>query len=318
MLDTCNAGRKEDIMHKIDVKNCELVIPEIALGCMRISEMTADKVNALVNTALDEGINFFDHADIYGGGKSEEIFSTAMDMSPLNREKMILQSKCGIRNGYFDLSKKYILDSVDGILSRLQTDYLDVFLLHRPDSLVEHEEVAAAFDVLSKSGKVRNFGVSNHNSMQIELLKKSVKQNLIFNQLQMSIKRTGMIDSGLNVNMKVENSIDHDGAVLDYCQLNDITIQAWSPFQFGFFEGVFLNNEKFSELNTVIDKLAEKYDVTNSAIAVAWILRHPAKIQTIIGTTNSERVSDMAKASGLELTRKEWYDIYQSAGNILP
>jgi len=305
-------------MNKINVSNSNLVIPEIALGCMRISEMSSDQVNQLVNTALDAGINFFDHADIYGGGKSEEVFSSAVDMSPSFREKLILQSKCGIRNGFYDYSKEYILESVDGILNRLQTDYLDVLLLHRPDALMEPEEVAEAFDILQETGKVRNFGVSNQSSMQIELLKKSVKQNLIFNQLQLSITRTGMIDAGLNVNMKVENSLDHDGAILDYCRLNEITIQAWSPFQYGFFEGVFLNNDKFPELNKVIDKMAAKYSVTNSAIAVAWILRHPAKIQTIIGTTNSGRVSDMAKASDFKLSREEWYEIYRSAGNVLP
>ena len=305
-------------MNKINVSNSKLVIPEIALGCMRISEMSKDQVDKLVNTALDEGINFFDHADIYGGGKSEEVFASAVDMTSSNREKMIIQSKCGIRNGFFDFSKDYILESVDGILNRLQTDYLDVLLLHRPDSLMEPEEVAEAFGILHKNGKVRNFGVSNQSSMQIELLKKSVKQNLIFNQLQLSIKRTGMIDAGLNVNMKVDNSVDHDGAILDYCRLNEMTIQAWSPFQYGYFEGVFLNNDKFPELNKVIDKMAAKYNVTNSAIAVAWILRHPAKIQTIIGTTNSGRVSDMAKASDFTLSREEWYEIYRSAGNVLP
>lgn len=305
-------------MNKIKVRNSSLEVSEIALGCMRISEMSADQVNKLVNTALDEGINFFDHADIYGGGKSEEVFASAMDLTPSKREQIILQSKCGIRNGFFDFSKEYILESVDGILARLKTEYLDILLLHRPDALMEPVEVAEAFDILEKNGKVRNFGVSNHNPMQIDLLKKTVKQNLIFNQLQMSIMRSGMIDAGLNVNMKVENSVDHDGSVLDYCRLNDITVQAWSPFQFGFFEGVFLDNDKFPELNKVIDRLAVKYKVTNSAIAVAWILRHPAKIQTIIGTTRSGRVSDMAKASGFRLSREEWYEIYRSAGNILP
>ncbi|MBI9098651.1 MAG: aldo/keto reductase [Spirochaetaceae bacterium] len=279
-------------MNKIKVANSDLKIPEIALGCMRIGEMPLHEVNKLINTAMDEGITFFDHADIYGGGKSEEVFASAVKMTPAKREQMILQSKCGIREGFFDFSRKHILQSVDGILKRLQTDYLDILLLHRPDSLVEPEEVADAFDLLYKSGKVLNFGVSNQNPMQIELLKKYVKQPLLFNQLQLSIMRTGMIDAGLNVNMKVENSLDHDGSILDYCRL--------------------------TELNKVIDKLAKKYTVTNSAIAVAWILRHPARIQTIIGTTNSTRVSHMAKASHIRLSREEWYEIYRSAGNILP
>lgn len=305
-------------MNKINIINNGFSIPEIALGCMRISEMSDSAASDLISVALDNGINFFDHADIYGGGKSEEVFSKAVKSLGVKREDILVQSKAGIRDGFFDFSKVHILDSVDKILKRLNTDYLDSFLLHRPDTLVEPEEVAEAFNLLHKSGKVKYFGVSNQNPMQIDLLKKYVEQDLLFNQLQLSIKRTGMIDSGFNVNMKVDNSIDHDGYILDYCRLNDITIQAWSPFQYGFFEGVFLNNEKFPELNKVIDRLADKYKVTNSAIAVSWILRHPAKIQTIIGTTNPQRVKDMAEASHFKLSRQEWYEIYRAAGNVLP
>lgn len=305
-------------MNKINVKNSELVIPEIALGCMRIAGMEVKDVETLLKTSLEEGINYFDHADIYGGGQSEEVFAKAVASGGLRREDLLIQSKCGICDGYFDFSKKHILEAVDGILTRLNTDYLDALLLHRPDTLVEPEEVAQAFDHLEKSGKVLNFGVSNQNPMQIELLKKYVKQPLLFNQLQLSVMRTGMIDTGINVNMKVANSVDHDGSILDYSRLNDMTIQAWSPFQYGFFEGIFLNNDKFPEVNQVIDRLADKYNVTNSAIAVAWILRHPAKIQTIIGTTKPSRVKDMSKASQVRLSRKEWYEIYRAAGNVLP
>lgn len=305
-------------MNTISVKNSSLVIPEIALGCMRISEMSIKDISELIQTSMEQGINFFEHADIYGGGKSEEVFATALKELPIRREDIFLQSKCGIRKGFFDFSKEHILSSVDGILKRLDTDYLDVLLLHRPDTLVEPEEVAQAFDILQANGKVRNFGVSNQNPMQIELLKKSVKQPLIFNQLQLSIMSTGMIDSGINVNMKVANSVDHDGSILDYCRLNDITIQAWSPFQYGFFEGVFLDNAKFPELNAVIDRIASKYGVKNTAIAIAWISRHPAKIQTVVGTTNKQRVKDMSAASSVILSREEWYEIYRAAGNKLP
>jgi len=305
-------------MNKIQVKHSKLVIPEIALGCMRIADMEVKDVEILLKTSLEEGINFFDHADIYGGGKSEEVFAKAVKSGGIKREDMIIQSKCGITNGYFDFSKDHILDSVDKILKRLDIDHLDALLLHRPDTLVEPEEVAEAFDILETSGKVLNFGVSNQNPMQIDLLKKYVKQPLLFNQLQLSIMRTGMIDTGLNVNMKVAGGLDHDGSILDYSRLNDMTIQAWSPFQYGFFEGIFLGNDKFPELNGVIDELAAKYEVTNSAIAIAWILRHPAKIQTIIGTTKPFRVQEMSKASHVKLSRKEWYDIYKAAGNLLP
>lgn len=305
-------------MNYIDVSNGAIKIPEIGLGCMRMVNMTLQEAEKFIQTALEEKVNFFDHADVYGGGKAEEIFGQAIGMSSTIREKVILQSKCGIRDGSFDFSKEHILTSVDGILKRLKTDYLDVLLLHRPDALMEPEEVAEAFNSLYESGKVRHFGVSNQNSMQVQLLQKSVEQPLIFNQLQLSIMRSGMIDSGINVNMKVPSSIDHDGQILEYCRLNNITLQAWSPFQYGFFEGVFLDNEKFPELNKVINRIAEKYSVTNSAIAVAWILRHPAKIQTLVGTTNINRLKAIVAASTMRLSRQEWYEIYRAAGNKLP
>jgi predicted oxidoreductase len=291
---------------------------EISLGCMRIAGMENRDVAVLIHTALDEGINFFDHADIYGGGQSESQFAEALGMNPGLRERMYLQTKCGIRNGFFDFSKEHILAAVDGSLQRLRTDYIDALLLHRPDTLVEPEEVAAAFDELHSSGKVRHFGVSNQNPMQIELLKKSVKQPLLINQLQLSITNTTMIDAGLNVNMEIEASVVRDGSILDYCRLHDITIQPWSPFQYGFFEGVFLDNPKFPELNEKINALAQAKGVTNTAIAIAWLLRHPARMQPILGTTNPQRVKDSCQASAVSLTRPEWYEIYRAAGNNLP
>ena len=280
--------------------------------------MTNQEISTLIHTALDEGINFFDHADVYGGGKSEEKFAEALGMNPRLREQMILQTKCGIRKGCFDFSKEHILEAVDGSLKRLRTDYVDVLLLHRPDALVEPEEVAEAFTILETSGKVKYFGVSNQNPMQIELLTKFVQQRILFNQLQFSITNTGMIDAGINVNMEIDASIDRDGSILDYCRLKDITIQPWSPFQYGFFEGVFLDNDKFPELNQKINAIAAAKGVTNTAIAIAWILRHPARMQPIIGTTNPSRVKDSCKASDVTLTRQEWYEIYLAAGNKLP
>jgi predicted oxidoreductase len=296
----------------------KLEVPVLAVGCMRINGLEKSEAERFVQTALDNGANFFDHADIYGGGTCEEIFADAIHMNETIREKIILQSKCGIRKGMFDFSKEHILESVDGILKRLKTDYLDVLLLHRPDALVEPEEVAEAFDQLHSSGKVRNFGVSNQNPMQIQLLKKYVKQPIIANQLQLSITNATMISAGIHVNMLDEASLNRDGSILDYCRLNDITIQPWSPFQYGFFEGVFLNNEKFPELNTKIDEVAAKYGVTNTTIAIAWLLRHPAHMQPVTGTMNADRLLDCIKASEIYLTREEWYEIYRSAGNILP
>ena len=246
------------------------------------------------------------------------MFAKAANITPQLREKLYLQSKCGIRNGYFDFSEEHILASVDGSLSRLNTEYLDVLLLHRPDSLMEPEEVASAFDKLQSSGKVRHFGVSNQNPSQIELLRKFVKQPILFNQLQLSVTNTGMIDSGFNVNTKFEIGIDRDGSILEYSRLHEITIQAWSPFQYGFFEGAFLDNEKFPELNAKINEIAEKYNVANTTIATAWILRHPANMQVVIGTMNAGRITDICKASDVNLTRPEWYEIYTAAGNKLP
>jgi len=302
----------------INLGSSSLEVPVVAVGCMRINSLEKNEAERFVQTALEEGANFFDHADIYGGGTCEEIFADAIHMNAEIREKIILQSKCGIRKGMFDFSKEHILESVDGILKRLNTDYLDVLLLHRPDALVDPEEVAEAFDILGTSGKVRHFGVSNQNPMQIQLLKKFVKQPLVANQLQLSITNANMISNGINVNMANDSAINRDGSILDYCRLNDITIQPWSPFQYGFFEGVFLGNEKFPELNQTIDEIAAKYEVTNTTIAIAWLLRHPAQMQPVIGTMNSDRLKDCIKASEVHLTREEWYSIYRGAGNILP
>lgn len=305
-------------MRKMKLGSSSLEVPVVAVGCMRINSLEKPQAERFVQTALEEGANFFDHADIYGGGECEEIFADAIHMNADIREKIILQSKCGIRKGMFDFSKEHILESVDRILQRLKTDYLDVLLLHRPDTLMEPEEVAEAFDILETSGKVRHFGVSNQNPMQIQLLKKFVKQPIIANQLQLSITNANMISNGINVNMENDSAINRDGSILDFCRLNDITIQPWSPFQYGFFEGVFLGNDKFPELNQQIDEVAAKYGVSNTTIAIAWLLRHPAQMQPVIGTMNVDRLKDCVKASEVHLTREEWYSIYRAAGNILP
>jgi predicted oxidoreductase len=306
-------------MKNIDLGKSGIQASEIGLGCMRMAGVEKSEAEKIIKVSLEEGINFFDHADIYGGGKSEEIFADAIEMTPSIREKMIIQTKCSIVPGVmYDFSKEHILNSVDASLKRLKTDYVDTLLLHRPDTLMEPEEVAEAFSKLHESGKVKYFGVSNHTQMQIELLNKYLHNKIIINQLQFSIMHTGMIDAGLNMNIKNDASIDRDGGVLEYCRLKEITIQAWSPYQYGFFGGVFLDNDKFPELNKKINEIAGKYGVTNTAIATAWILRHPAKIQTIVGSMNSERIKEISKASNIKLTRQEWYEIYLAAGNKLP
>ncbi|MDR1011951.1 MAG: aldo/keto reductase [Opitutaceae bacterium] len=307
-------------MRTIKLGQSELQVPVVAVGCMRLHRLGAGgEAERFVQTALDQGANFFDHADIYGGGTCEEIFAGAVRSLGIAREKLILQSKCGIVRGRLvDFSREHILDSVDGSLRRLRTDYLDVLLLHRPDALVEPEEVAGAFDVLHASGKVRHFGVSNQNPMQIRLLQKSLRQPVVANQLQLSITNATMISAGIHVNMLEDSSVDRDGGALDFCRLENITVQPWSPFQYGFFEGVFLDNEKFPKLNAKINELAAKYQVSNTTIAIAWLLRHPANMQPVTGTMNIGRLRDCIKAADVRITREEWYAIYLAAGNTLP
>lgn len=307
-------------METMRLGTSNLQVPKVAVGMMRINKLSAKEAEHFVQNALDIGANFFDHADVYGGdGACEKIFAEAVHMDAAVRDKVLLQSKVGIRRDIaFDFSKQHILDAVDGILSRLKTDYLDVLLLHRPDALVEPEDVAEAFDTLEAQGKVRHFGVSNQKPMQIKLLQKYVKQPIVANQLQLSIMHAGMISNGLHVNMQDENSIDRDGSILDFCRLEEMTIQPWSPFQHGFFAGVFLDNEKFPVLNKKIDEIAGNHGVSNTTIAIAWLLRHPAKMQPVTGTMNVTRLSDSVKATGILLTREEWYEIYLAAGNILP
>ena len=296
-------------------------LSEIVLGMMRISDKSVKEVEELVETALSVGINAFDLADIYGGGRCEELLGQVLKNRPYLREKMWIQSKCGIRIEeftYFDFSKDYIIKSVDGILQRLKIDHLDSLLLHRPDALMESDQVAEAFDLLYKQGKVRNFGVSNQNPMMMELLKKDVKQPLAVNQLQLSAAFTPGFESGFHVNMEDSQAAMRDGSIFEYCKLHDVVIQAWSVLQFGYFKGNFVGNEKFQALNQVLDRLAIKYGVTPSTIAISWILRYPAKMQAVVGTTNPKHLREVSQAANFSLTRKEWYEIYLAAGNNLP
>ncbi|TWT25911.1 aldo/keto reductase family oxidoreductase [Planomicrobium sp. CPCC 101110] len=305
-------------MKKMKLGTSDLNVSNIALGCGNIGRLTVEEASSVIGNARDLGVDFFDHADIYAEGKSEEIFAEAINMNPDVRDGIIIQSKVGIRGGFYDFSKEHILKTVDESLKRLKTDYLDSLLLHRPDALVEPEEVAEAFSLLQESGKVRYFGVSNHNPMQIELLKKFVEQDLIVNQLQFSIMHTGMIDAGILVNTREENSLDRDGSILDYSRLNDMTVQAWSPLRYGNFEGFFVDNEEMPEINAKLQAIADKHGVAKSAIAIAWILRHPAKIQAIVGTMTPERLTHIANASDIALSREEWYELYRAAGNPVP
>lgn len=297
-------------------------VSSVVLGLMRIPKLSNAEIATLVGTARDAGINVFDHADIYGGERHlcEQRFGEAVSLTAAQREAIVIQSKVGIRRGYFDFSKEHILATVDGSLAALKTDYLDLLLLHRPDTLVEPEEVAEAFEQLVAAGKVRHFGVSNHTPGQIELLKSAVKQPLVANQVQLSITHAPLFAQGVAANMAgLDQSISRDNGLLDYSRLNNMMLQAWSPFQKQFFDGVFLGDrENFAELNDAIDELAKQYGVTPTGIAVAWIVRHPANIQVVLGTTNPGRVKDSAAGSDVTLTRPEWYRLFRAAGHTLP
>ncbi len=293
----------------------------VAQGCMRIASMTDEALDRLILTDLDNGINFFDHADIYGGnGACEARFGEFLRRHPGVRDKLLIQTKCGIRGGTFDFSKEHILRSAEDSLARLGVEQIDYLLLHRPDTLMEPDEVAEAFFQLKREGKVRHFGVSNQHPGQMELLKKALGDEipLTINQLQFSLTNTTMIDAGLNVNMENAAAVNRDGFILEYCRLNDVTIQPWSPFQYGFFEGSFIGSEKFPALNAKLEEIAARYDITPTGLAIAWILRHPAKMQPIVGSVRPERMAEIAKAADVTITHDEWYELYKSTGKKLP
>ncbi|MBQ9872303.1 MAG: aldo/keto reductase [Eubacterium sp.] len=308
-------------MKYVNIVNGPQQVSQIIQGCMRMPSLSKEDAATVIRTAYDCGINFFDHATVYGGGEAETRFSEAFPLTGLKREDIYIQSKCGIHpeRSEFDWTKEDILSSVDGILQRLKVDYLDTLLLHRPDLLFEPEEVADAFSTLEQAGKVKWFGVSNLVPMQMELLKKFVKQPLIINQVQLSLEQSQLIDQALYMNNKTTDlSINRDANVLDYCRLNDVKIQAWSPLQVGMFGGSFINNPDFPELNKALDEVAEREGVSKAAVAIAWILRHPAKMQAIIGSMNPEHIKDACDAAKVQLSHSDWYQLYLASGKFLP
>ena len=309
-------------MKTINIVNGPQNVSVIIQGCMRMPALSKEDAAKVIRKAYDCGVNFYDHATCYGeNGAAETRFAEAFPLTGIKREDIYIQSKCGLcfdRNE-FDWSKENILSSVDDSLRRLNIDYLDTLLLHRPDVIYDPEEVAEAFDILEKEGKVRFFGVSNLVPMQIELLKKYVRQPLVINQVQLSLEQSQLIDQALYMNNKqTEFSVNRDGHALDYCRLNDITIQAWSPLQVGMFGGTFIDNPDFPELNKALAELGEREGVSKTAVAIAWILRHPAKMQAIIGTMNPAHIEDACDASKVNLSHHDWYTLYLAAGKYLP
>ena len=307
-------------MKYMQIGNTGLNVSRLALGMMRSAQHEAENLRELLETALEVGINFVDHADIYQRKYfAEELYGQVMREAPHLREKFIVQTKCGIcRAGYYDSSYEHIMESVDQSLRRMNLDVIDILLLHRPDALTEPEEVARAFDDLQASGKVKHFGVSNMNPGQIENLKRCVRQEIAVDQVQLSIVHAPIIDAGIYVNMIDDRAVVRDSGLVDYAQCKGMTLQAWSVVQADKVRGSFLDHPDFPELNAVLDRLAEKYGVTKSAIAVAWILRHPAGIQPITGTADPAHLREVAKCVDFTLTRPEWYELYRAAGRKLP
>ena len=317
-------------MKTVKIGNTNFEASAVALGIMRMAGMeTADAANTL-EAAVDAGINFIDSADIYGGGQSETKFKEALKASGISRDQLFIQSKGGIildparsHDGLvfgqrYDFSKQHLIDSVDGILKRMGIDYLDSFLLHRPDPLMEADDIADAFDTLQREGKVRHFGVSNFNPQQVEMVQSWVNQRLLINQLQFNVVHSGMVKEGMHVNMIDDASIMRDGGIMEYSRRKNMTIQAWSPFNYGLFAGMYINDPKFKKLNDKLEELGKKYGVSKNAIATTWILRHSAKVQVLLGTMNPEHIKDSAAGADIDLTKQEWYDLFFAAGNDLP
>jgi predicted oxidoreductase len=316
-------------MEMIQIGNTPLKASRIGYGCMRLSEDRSEAMDS-VKAALDNGINFFDHADIYGGGDREAMFSHIWDEIPGLRENVIIQSKCGIRRAgepdpkaptRYDFSYAHILRSVEGSLKRLKTDYLDILLLHRPDVLMEPAEIARAFDELSQTGKVRHFGVSNHTGAQIELLSQWLEQPIVVNQLLVNVLSSQLLEIGINLTRRdMIRKIRGDGT-LEYCWLNDVTIQAWSPLATGAVSGDLPDDaeDHVAETAALVTELAEAKDVSQEAIVIGWLLRHPVGIQPIIGTTTPSRISGSCGAVDVDLSREEWYRLFIAGrGETLP
>lgn len=321
-------------MKDIPLQGHGIPASRLAIGCMgfggswdETEPYTAEhkkQLEAVVDAALSIGINFFDHADIYTRGKAERIFGELLAARPALREQMIIQSKCGIQLAdgtlpvRYNFSKQHILQSVDGILKRLGTEYIDILLLHRPDPLMEPEEVAEAIDQLKANGKVKHFGVSNMHSAHIEYLQSAIREPLIVNQLHLSLAHRHFIDQGLNINRDEGAATSFDPQLMTYMQQKRMQIQAWGPLAQGRYTGAIRSDATEAELLTAqyIERLAADKETSKEAILLGWLLKHPAGIQPVLGTTNASRVMACQDAAyqAEQMTREEWWTLYATAG----
>ncbi|WP_226665495.1 aldo/keto reductase [Metabacillus litoralis] len=320
------------------LKKREITDSRIILGCMGFGGgWNADPITnehiiqaeKAIDAAQSAGITMFDHADIYTMGKAEKVFGEIVKTRPSLRENVVIQSKCGIRfqdelgPQRYDFSKKHILTSVDGILDRLHTDYIDILLLHRPDPLIEPEVVAEAFEELKASGKVRHFGVSNMTAAQMKFLDVYSPEQMIVNQLEMSLKRNDFVEQGILVNQKAGNEMNFADGILEHCRLENVQIQAWSPLANGMYTGRKVENLSEADIKTIelVKQMADEKNTTKEAIVLGWLMRHPAIIQPVIGTTNPERINNCGEAVQIskEMTREEWYSLFTTArGHKMP
>ena len=313
-----------------------MVKKELIYGCMGLggswdnSPPNADDfrlAEKAVEAALEAGITYFDHADIYTLGNAETVFGELLKNNSSLRTKIILQSKAGIclhegvlNSSIYDSSGTYLTQQVEAILKRLHTDYLDVFMLHRPDALMNPKEVGATFNALKKAGKVKRFGVSNMSVSQIQAIQKYCDEPLVANQIQLSLGHSLVLDSGVLVNTK--NEIDFNGVegLLEYGQANKLSIQAYGSLDGGRFTGnVSLITDDDKNTITLINELAEKYNTTSASISLAWLFKIPGTIQPIIGSTNSKRIAACKDATTIDLSRLDWYNLWITArGEKLP
>ena len=294
---------------------------------MSLTAAHEQQVRQFLDTAAEVGVNFFDHADIYAFGRAEEVFGRVLNERPSLRDRIVIQSKCGIRQlpgpdskpvPLFDFSFEHIVASVDGILRRLGTEHLDILLLHRPDALMEGEEVARAFANLKQSGKVRYFGVSNQNRYQMEYLQSFLPDPLVVNQIQMSLLHSGFAEQGVSFNQAAPAYPDGLEGVSEYCAIKGVQLQAWAPLARGLYSGATLTGQPDAVVRTsaLVKNLAAHHAVSAEAIVLAWLLRHPAGIQPVLGSVEPERLRACAQATTISLSRLEWYGLLAAARGL--
>ena len=294
----------------------------IIQGLMRTENKSENDIYEIIKYDLDHGIYFFDTADIYERGVSEIKIGHVLKGHPELREKMFIQTKGSIRfcesTGYYDSSYEYIKKAVNDSLERLGLDYVDSYLLHRPDIFLDAKEVALAFNELYEEGKVKHFGVSNYPKEIIEYLKTEVKQEIEFNQVQLGVGNTLLLDEVFNFNTGFPGGVQKTSGTYFYLKQHNIQIQAWSPYIVNFFEGSLFDENKFPEMNKELNRLAEKYHTSKCAIATAFILNLNKDITVVTGSMDIRHIQESLDGEDIILSKEDWYTLYHACGHTLP